>query len=319
MHHPRLAAILALLSSLALAAPPPEPPPAPRTTATRLVGFAQDNLANDWRLAQVREMEQALADEPGVRFIYSDAGGSTAQQVLDIEEMIARRVDVLVTSPRDSRALAPAVAAARNAGIPVVLLTRRVSSDHYTAFVGLDDREIARRAAERMAERLHARGQERGRVLILQGLPNTTTAKARTEGFLAGIAAHPEMQVVALKAANYLRADAIRAVEETVAEGIVFDAVFAQSDSMASGARLALRRLGVDPRSLVIVGIDYIGEAREAIRSGEQDASFTYPTCGAEGAQTVMRILHGETVAKERLVPSRMVTRENVERVEPIF
>ena len=280
-----------------------------------VVGFAQDNLANDWRKAQVREMEEALAKESGIHFIHSDAGGRTAQQILDVEEMVARRVDVLVTSPRDGRALTPAIAAAHAAGIPVVLLTRRVVGDAYTTFVGLDDHTIARDAARRLVARLNGKGK----VLVLQGLPTATTAIARTEGFMEEIARHPGMEVVAVKPANYLRPGAIRAVEEALAEGLEFDAIYAQSDSMASGARLALAHAGVDPKGLAIVGIDYISEAREAIRAGTQDASFSYPTCGTEGAEMVMAILRGETVPRERLVESRMITQENVEEIVPIF
>ena len=303
----------ALFALLTLAAAPLLAADAP--ARLKVVGFAQDNLANDWRLSQVREMEQALAEEPGVRFIYSDAGGSTAQQILDIENMVDQGVDLLVTSPRDIRALTPVISSAHARGIPVVLLTRDIIGEAYTAFVGLDDRDIARRAALRLVERLGGKGK----VLVLQGLPTATTAINRTEGFMEEIANHPGMEVTAVKPANYLRADAIRAVEEAVAEGVAFDAIYAQSDSMASGARLALRRVGIDPGSLAVVGIDYISEAREAIRAGEQDASFTYPTCGREGAETALRLLRGEEVPKRRLVKSRMITRDNVEEVEPIF
>ena len=88
---------------------------------------------------------------------------------------------------------------------------------------------------------------------------------------------------------------------------------------MATGARMALISQGVDPRTLPIVGIDYIGEAREAIRRGEQSVSFTYPTGGAEGARIALAILRGEEVQKEIVLDSVRVTRENVEMVEPIF
>jgi ribose transport system substrate-binding protein len=127
------------------------------------------------------------------------------------------------------------------------------------------------------------------------------------------------MKIVADKTGNYLRADAIRAMEEVIAQGIEFDAIYAHSDSMASGARLALRKAGIDPRRIHIVGIDYIKEAHDAILSGEQDASFTYPTCGKEGAEAILKILKGEKVPKEVIIQSDLVTRQNVDRLKPIF
>jgi ribose transport system substrate-binding protein len=159
----------------------------------------------------------------------------------------------------------------------------------------------------------------KGNILMLQGVPTATTAIARSEAFLAELKQHPGLRVSAVKVGNYLRADAIRAVEEALQEGVPFDAIYSQSDSMAAGARVALRKAGRDPGKVLIVGIDYIAEAREAIRRGEQSASFTYPTCAAEAAAIVLDIGHGKAVPKRVVVDSVMVTRDNVEQVEPIF
>ena len=119
--------------------------------------------------------------------------------------------------------------------------------------------------------------------------------------------------------ANFLRSESILAVERLLQRGERFDAIYAQSDSMATGARLALRRFGIDPASIPIIGIDYIEEARAAIRRGEQSVSYTYPTGGKEGAQVVIDLLAGRPVVKEQIIRSVKVTADNVERVEPIF
>lgn len=279
------------------------------------IGFAQDNLANDWRLAQAKALQAALAPYPDVRFTITDARGSTARQVMDVEDLVAAGVDVLITSPQDGRAMTPVIGAAYRSGTPVVLLTRLITSDDYTSFITPDDADIARRAARLIAERLGGRG----RVVVLQGVPTATTAIVRTQTFLEELERHPGVEVVGMEAANYLRADALRAMEKFIESGIGFDAIYAQSDSMAAGARMALKHAGIDPGSLVIVGIDYIGEAREAIRRGEQTASFTYPLCAKQGAEIAVRILRGEPVPKRVLIESTLVTRDNVEAVEPIF
>ncbi|MGE0081883.1 MAG: substrate-binding domain-containing protein, partial [Thiohalomonadaceae bacterium] len=159
----------------------------------------------------------------------------------------------------------------------------------------------------------------RGDVLLLEGVPTATTAQLRTRGFLEELKAHPGLRLVGVKTAKYLRNDAIRAMEEVFHEGLHFDAIFSQSDSMASGARIALRGAGRDPRDVVIVGIDYIAEAREAIRNGEESASFTYPTCAPEAAKAIMDIVAGRPVPRHIAVPSQKVTRANVDRIAPIF
>lgn len=288
---------------------------APAAAGSFLVGFAQDDLANDWRAAQVDALQRAFADAAQVRFIYTDARGSTARQVQDIEDLVARGVDVLITSPRDSAAMTPVIRRVHRAGTPVVLLTRRIETDDFTTFIHPDDCGIGRRAARFLERRLGGSG----RILVLGGVPGTTTAQQRTGCFREAVAAAPGLTVVAVRTANYLRGDAIQVMERVLAEGPAFDAIFAESDSMAAGARIALRGAGIDPATIPTVGVDYISEARRAIREGLQDATFTYPTCAEQGAELTLRILRGERVSREVTVPSVMVTAENVDRVEPIF
>ncbi|HEY9079618.1 substrate-binding domain-containing protein [Magnetovibrio sp.] len=282
---------------------------------TFIVGFPQDNMANDWRRAQVMAVEAELRMHPGYTFVHSDAQGDTAKNIQDIEDMIDRGIDLLIVSPRDTAAMTPVIANVRAQGIPVVLLTRRILTNDYTTFVSPNDDKIARRAATYMAEQLNGAGK----ILVLQGVPTASTAIKRTEGFLDEIAKYQNIKVVAVRPANYLRSEAIKVVETVLDEGLSFDAIYAQSDSMATGARLALKAANIDPKSKLIVGIDYIPEAREAIRAGEQNATFTYPTSGKEGAQLAVQILQGQAVEREIEVHSEMVTIFNVETIEPVF
>jgi ribose transport system substrate-binding protein len=285
-------------------------------TGKRLVAFAQDTMANDWRAAQVRDLQEALSKRADIQFIFSDAGGDTAQQVQDIENFAARGVDLLITSPRDAELMREPIARVHRRGIPVVLLSRRVNGEEFTHFVTADNRAIARQAAQYLAKRLNGRG----RILVLQHIPTSTPGQLRTEGFVEALKKHPGLSIAGIRRADSQRALAIQQIESALAEGLAFDAIYAQSDSMALGAIMALKKAGIDPRKIPITGIDFISEARDAIRAGELDASFTYPTFGIEGAEAVIRLLDGKKPAsKERVVPSVTVTRMNVEQVRPIF
>ena len=280
-----------------------------------VVGFAQDHMANDWRAAQVRDVQQALSKHPNIRFVFTDAKGNTARQILDIENMAAQGVDVLITSPRDSVAMTPLLSKIYRSGTPVVLLSRMVEGTDFTTFIGASNIDIAKKAAHYLGKRLNGKG----RILILQHIPTSTPGRERTNGFLEAIKEYPGIEIAAIKRADSLRNLAIKRIEETLAEGIPFDAIYAQSDSMASGARLALMNAGIDPGSIPTIGIDYITEARNAIIAGEQDASFTYPTFGKAGGETAVKIIKGENVPKTIMVESTTVTRENVHEIAPIF
>jgi len=281
-----------------------------------VVAFAQDDLSNDWRRAQVAAVGRVLDRYPDVEFRVTDARGDAAVQALHIDRQIRAGVDVLITSPADAALLDPVLRRARAEGIPVVLLGRRTTSDAFTSFINPDNRTITQRLARFLFQRL---GGE-GRVLMLRGLPGATPTLHRTHAF-AELAAEEAGISVTTRTANYLRGDAILAVDALLRrhDGFPFDAIYAQSDSMAEGARLALRHNGVDPSSLLIAGIDYIEEAQAAIRAGDQLVSYTYPTGGAEGAEIALRLLSGRSVPRRLGLASRRVTAENVDEVPPIF
>lgn len=286
-----------------------------KTKKIYTVGFAQDTLANDWRKAQVNVLAEELKKHSNIKFIVTDAGGESSKQIQDIEDLAYQKVDVLITSPRNGVASTPAISRVFKQSIPVILVTRGITTEDFTTLISPDDYKIASDAANFMAKKL----KRKGNILVVRGVPTATTAIARTKGFMDTMKKYPDIKITAIKDGNYLRGDAIRVTEKAIREKIPFDAVYAQSDSMASGVRIALRKAGIPVKEKIIVGIDYISEAREAIISGEQSASFLYPTCAKEVADVVFKILHGKAVAKRIIVKSKMVTINNVNEVSPIF
>jgi ribose transport system substrate-binding protein len=282
---------------------------------TFIVGFPEDNMANDWRAAQVRELASELAKHSNIRFLQSDAGGQISRNLQDIEDMVDAGAKLLFLGPRDSKLLTPVVKKLHGQGIHIVLLTRRIESNDFDSYISPNDFNIARAAGAYLGKHLGGKG----RVLMLEGVPSATTAIQRSAGFRKALEDFPDMRVVTVKTGNYSRTGGLSATESALKDGIVFDAIFSHNDAMAAGSRLALRAAGIDPRSVPTIGIDYLQETRDAIRKGEQLASFTYPTCGKEGARVAVDILNGKTVPKYIEVPSQIVTRENVESVSPIF
>lgn len=279
-----------------------------------VIGFAQDTMNNDWRIAQVREVEQALSEYENVEFVFTDAKAQTSLQAKHILDLADIPVDVLLVSPMDKVALAPVISEVYQRGIPIILLSRGIDSEDYTSFIRPDNYLIGQAAGDFLVEKL----QEGGQVLMLQGIPETTTAIQRTAGFLDVMNDNGTFNVIT-RVGNFLRADTLREMQELLNENVAFDAVYSQSDSMATAVRLAMQAAGKDPSEIIIIGIDYITEAQEAIREAKQTLSFTYPTAGKEGAEVAIKIIQGESVEKDIILPSIPVTIENVDSVEPIF
>jgi ribose transport system substrate-binding protein len=249
-----------------------------------------------------------------LEFVYSNAEGHIALMIQQVEAFISQKVDLLIIGTSDYNAIVPVVTKAYQSGIPVIILDRGIAGSNYTTFINSDNIKIGEIAAAYIAKRLNGEG----RVLIFEGLPKADVTQLRTKGFLEEISKHKEIEIIK-RTGNYLRRDAIMEMEKLVESGIHVDAIFSESDSMLSGVRSVLKRYGIDPASIIMVGCDYTSEAQEAIRKGEQSGSVLFPLGGKEAVSVAQKILNGEAVPKHIVIPVKLVTQENVDEVTPVF
>jgi ribose transport system substrate-binding protein len=285
-----------------------------QTAPPKVIAFAQDTLSNDFRLAQVHEVRDAVAKEPTLRFVYSDAQGQTALLIRQIEQFISQKVDVLVLGTNDEQAVVPVVSKAMQAGIPVIVLDRGIQGKDYSTFINSDNIQIGRIGAEFIAKQLKGRGQ----VLLFEGLQAADVTHLRSKGFMDVMAGHPDIKVIK-RTGNYLRKDALVEMDKLLAQGTRVQAIFAESDSMLSGARLALEKHKLAPRALITVGCDYTSEARDAIRAGTQTASVLFPLGGTKAVEIAKKLLAKEAVPQHVEINVKLVTRDNLNQVKPIF
>jgi len=93
------------------------------------------------------------------------------------------------------------------------------------------------------------------------------------------------------------------------------NAVFAQNDEMAMGALIAIEQAGRKGK-IVVVGVDAIADALQAVRDGRLDATvFQDATVqGRAAVETASKIIRHERYEKQVLIPFQLVTRDNVGR-----
>lgn len=294
--------LLILVPSLAFASP------------QKTIAFAQDDLSNDFRKAQVNEVKEAVANHPQLRFVSSNAKGQTALLIYQIDRFIQQQVDLIIVGTNDARAVVPVVTKAYQSGIPVIILDRGIESQNYTTFINSDNIKIGQLGARYIAEKLNYQGQ----VLLMEGIQTADVTHLRSRGFLEEMAKYPKIEIIK-RTGNYLRRDAIIAMESLLKENIEVDAIFSESDSMLSGVRSALKRFDRDPAKLITVGCDFTREAQNAIRNGSQTASVLFPLGGDKAVEIAVKILNGEKVPKHIFIPVTVVDQTNVDSIKPIF
>lgn len=280
----------------------------------KTIAFAQDTLSNDFRKAQVYEVRDAVAKHPNMKFIYSDAKGQTSLLIRQIKGFMESKADLIVVGTNDEKAVVPIISQAHKSGIPIVILDRGIQGNDYTTFINSDNIKIGTLGAKYIAKRLNGKGK----VLLFEGIQTADVTQLRTKGFLNEIGKYQNIKVIK-RTGNYLRKDAIVEMEKLIASGEKVDAIFAESDSMISGARSAMERHKIDPSKIITVGCDYTSEAREAIRKGTQSGSVLFPLGGKKSIEVAIKIFNGESVPKHIVIPVKLITKNNVEQEAPIF
>ena len=281
------------------------------------VGFAQMESNNPWRIAETRSFEET-AEECGWDVIVTDAGGSAAKQVADVDSMIAQGIDVLFLPPREEGPLIPAVMRAKAAGIPVFLVDRSVNPDvaaagtDYVAFLGSDFIEQGRRAAEHMMETFEG---EEGKIIELEGTTGSSPANDRKQGFDEAIAGDDRFTILESRSGDFARDEGRRVMETLLQAHPDVNIVYAHNDEMAIGAIQALEAAGRTPgEDVFIYSIDGTRDALQAIIDGKMEVTVeSSPFFGPLACETMKRYAAGETIEPWVKVEDRIFTAENAE------
>lgn len=265
---------------------------------TKVIAFAQDNLSNNFRKAQVDEARNVINEHKDIKFIFSDAKAKTSLMVHQIEEFIRQKVDVIIIGTSDENVIAPLVEKAQLNNIAVVLINRKVNTKNYTAFLGVDNIEVGRVGALHMAKTMKGKGK----ILLLEGLATTNVAKERSKGFLDEIKKYQNIEVVRATG-DFLRKNSI----------------FAQNEAMLDGAKLAMKKHGICMEEIISMECSFTKRSKEAILNGTQTASIRVPLLGKESANIAIDIINGKKVKKDTLFPITLITKENINELKPVL
>ncbi|HOE96904.1 MAG TPA: substrate-binding domain-containing protein [Candidatus Sumerlaeota bacterium] len=303
----RSAILLALLVGLCIGGAAPARAGSGTPEDPWIIGMSQCNLAEPWRAQMNKDIADAAAAHPEVRAIFKDAQNDTLVQRQHIEEFVNQGVDVLLVSPKEAVPLTEPVARAYQAGIPVMVLDRRIMGDQYTTFIGADNKLIGQAVGRWIARQTGGTGN----IVELKGLMTSTPGQDRHSGFLKGIEG-TDLKVIFEADMEWLEPKARQEMESALARFPDIDVVYGHNDPAAHGAYLAARAAG-RADEMIFVGIDALPhEGKRYVEEGILDASFEYPTGGREAIATAVEILLGKEAPKEIVLPSRFFTADNV-------
>jgi ribose transport system substrate-binding protein len=273
--------------------------------------MSQCNLGEPWRVQMNEDIKKAAEKNPAIKVIYKDAQNESLTQRAQVEELVQQGIDLLIISPKEAAPLTKPVAEVYQKKIPVIVLDRAVEGDQFSSFIGADNQKIGREAGKWIARALGGKGK----IVELEGLMTSTPGQDRHSGFLEGLGKeHPGLEVVFTADMQWLEPNARKEMESALATKSQIDLVYGHNDPGAHGAYLAAKQASRE-KGMKFVGIDALPhEGVEYVRQGILDATFAYPTGGAEAIEMAAKLLKGETVEKKVVLGTRIYTRENVDK-----
>lgn len=284
-------------------------------TKTYTVGFSNVWVGNTWGVQCVNELEAFLRNNEQVSeyYIYN-ADNDVNKQISDIEDLIAKGVDMLILQPISAESVAAVVEEAYEAGIVVVDCTSPLSdvTDMYNVSVVARDYDFGYVGAKWLCEELGGEGN----IVCLDGMAGLSSAVLRMEGAMDAFAEYPGINVIASEYADWDYATAKPVMENLLAAYDDIDGIWSSGGDMtraaievwADSGRDWIPMMGEDCNGFLKLWSEYKEDGLSCIATSLPTWLFAY------GAELGLEILNGTYEGeKDIIVDIPTITNEEVD------
>jgi ribose transport system substrate-binding protein len=252
---------LMLLSIVVAACSTPAPTTNPTDTASQsttkeppyVIGVSNVSVANSFRVQMIEEIKYYGEQHPDMikEVIITDAGGDANKQISDIEDLVTRKVDVLLVAPASDTALTPAVEQAIAAGIPVIVFNSDMQSDKVAARALPPYHEWARLTADWLGKTMEGKGD----VIALRGIAGLAAEADEWAGVEEALKNYPDINIICTEYADWAYDKAKTAVANCLANHPDVNGVLSIGDAMTWAAAETLKDQGYDVTQIPMIGI----------------------------------------------------------------
>ena len=268
-----------------------------------LLGFSQIGSESAWRIGNTRDIEES-ADKYGISLMLENANQKQENQIAAIRRFIAYKVDVIAFSPIVEEGWDNVLMEAKDAGIPVILVDRDISTEKEgltTCLIGADFYKEGVMAGEYLIRKADSLGMEQVNIVEITGTENSTPMRQRQAGFFDAIAGDERMTVLESIDGDFLKSrgeECMRYLLKTYGDTI--DVVFSHNDEMTLGALPEIEAADFAPGTdIIIISIDGGQEAIDVLKQGKINCVVECtPKLGKELMETALLLKAGEEVDK---------------------
>jgi ribose transport system substrate-binding protein len=312
------------------AQPAPEPTtPAPAAKSSEApaagagakvkIAFSAPSADHGWTGAISVNAKKQAAKYDDVELSLNQAP-TAADQVSQLNTIIAQKPDVLVILPQDETVTAAALAAMK-AGIPVINVDREFADPGaQRAVIKGDNYGVGFQAGQYFATQLACKGN----VVEIQGIAGISVTNQRTKGFADAIKpCNGGIKIIAQQPADFAPDKGMSVMQNILQAQPKIDAVYTHDDDMAQGVVQAIKNANRD-KEMWLTGVGGSKAAMDQIKQGGlYRATFLYNPSMAASAVALARLLakgQGLSDLVEPVIPSLIVMqaqgvfRENVDQ-----
>ncbi|RZF27742.1 LacI family transcriptional regulator [Paraburkholderia sp. UYCP14C] len=249
------------------------------------IGMTFQELNNPYFVTMQKALNDAAAST-GATVVVTDAHHDVSKQVSDVEDMLQKKIDILLVNPTDSTGIQSAVMSAKKAGVVVVAVDANANGP-VDSFVGSKNYDAGVMACDYLAKSIGGSGE----VAILDGIPVVPILE-RVRGCKAALAKAPGVKLVDTQNGKQERATALSVTENMIQAHPNLKGVFSVNDGGSMGALSAIESSGKD---IKLTSVDGAPEAIAAI----QKPNSKFVETSAQFPADQVRIALGIALAKK--------------------
>ncbi len=239
------------------------------------IGLSIDDLRVE-RWTRDRDYFVAKAEELGAEVIVQSANAQEATQIQQIENMIAKGVDVIVIVPFNSKALSNVIDEAKAEGIEVISYDRLILDSDIDLYISFDNVRVGEMQAQALVD-----AKPKGNYYLIGGSQLDNNAFLFREGqmnVLQPLADKGDITILGDQwAKDWLPEEALKITENALAANDnKIDAIVASNDGLAGAAIQALDAQGLTEK-VVVSGQDADLQGIKRIVEGSQTVTIYKP------------------------------------------
>lgn len=264
-----------------------------------VVGFSQLGAESDWRSANTESMITTFTPENGYKLIFENGQQKQSNQIMAIRTFIQQEVDYIVLAPVIETGWDTVLQEAKDAGIPVIIVDRRVDvpdESLFTCWVGSDFELEGKKAAEWLHQYAKAKGiaPEDIHIVNIQGTIGASAQIGRTKG-LADAEKKNGWDLMAQVTGDFTQAKGKEVMESLLKQYDNINVVYCENDNEAFGVIEAIeaegKRVGSDITGGEIMVLSFDGVKQEALNYVMEDKISCITACNPQQGPHVQAII----------------------------